>query len=186
MNLIIALALIALVVMGIVSSLISVYNRLVQLNYNVDKSFVNIDILLKQRVDEIPNLVTVVKENGKYEQETLNKLTELRTKYLNSNKIEDKVEVNNQINKSLQHLFAVSENYPTLQATQGFINLQQRVSQIEDMIADRRELYNESVNLFNTGIHQFPDVIFAKMLGYSDKNLLQITQQEKDYNGVQF
>ena len=82
---ILAYVIIGLVVLGLLNVLVSTYNRLVMLRNNVDKSFGNIDVLLKQRADEIPNLIKVVKESTKYEEGVLTKLTDLRTQFLNAN-----------------------------------------------------------------------------------------------------
>jgi len=186
MNPIIALVIIVLLVVGLVSVVISAYNKLVMLKFNTDKAFANIDVLLKQRADEIPNLIKVVKEYQGYEAGTLEKLTELRTRFLSATTTNDKVELSNQMDKAMKSVFAVSENYPTLQAAQSFTELQNRVSGLENAIADRREFFNESINMYNIGITEFPPVILARLLGYKEKTLLQISEQEKEYHGVQF
>lgn len=164
MILILAYVIIGLVVLGLLNVLVSTYNRLVMLRNNVDKSFGNIDVLLKQRADEIPDLIKVVKESTKYEEGMLTKLTELRTQFLNANSMEEKIEISNELQHQLKSVFAVAENYPDLKANQNFLMLQTRVSQLEDAIADRRELYNESVNMYNIGIAEFPNFILAKMM----------------------
>lgn len=181
-----ALLIVIVLVVALVSAGIAIYNRLVFLNNNADKAFANIDVLLKQRTDEIPNLVEVVKQNSKYEESVLQKLTQLRTQFLSSTNIDEKVSVSNEITKTFKSLFAVSENYPDLKANQAFLTLQNRVSQIEDHIADRRELFNDSVALYNTGIQEFPNVIFAGILRYNKRNFLQISEEEKAYEGVKF
>jgi len=186
MNPIIAIVIVVLLVAGIISVVVSAYNKLVMLRFNVDKAFANIDVLLKQRADEIPNLIKVVKEYQGYEAGTLEKLTELRTRFLSTTSTNEKVELSNQMDEAMKSVFAVSENYPTLQAAQSFTELQLRVSGLENAIADRREFFNESVNMYNIGITEFPTVILSKMLGYKEKTLLQISEQEKEYHGVQF
>ena len=183
---IIAYVIIGLVILGLLNVLVSTYNRLVMLKNNIDKSFGNIDVLLKQRADEIPNLIKIVKESEKYEETTLSKLTELRTRFLNTAVTEDKIALSNEIQSQMKSIFAVSENYPDLNANKSLQLLQDRVSQIEDAIADRRELYNESVNMYNIGIAEFPNLILAKIMLYSSKNLLQISEQEKKYDGITF
>ncbi len=177
---------IGLVVLGLTNTLVSIYNRLIMLNYNIDKSFVNIDVLLKQRADEIPNLIKVVKESIKYESEVLTKLTELRTDFLKATSVEEKVVLSGEMQNQLKSIFAISENYPDLKANKNFLTLQNRVSGIEDAIADRRELFNESVNMYNIGIAEFPSFILAKLLSYKQKQLLKITEQEKKYDGIIF
>jgi len=186
MNPIISIVIIVLLIVGLISVIISAYNKLVMLRFNVDKAFANIDVLLKQRADEIPNLIKVVKEYQGYEAGTLEKLTELRTRFLNATNTNDKVELSNQMDKAMRSVFAVSENYPTLQAAQSFTELQNRVSGLENAIADRREFFNESINMYNIGITEFPAVLLSKLLGYKEKALLQISEQEKEYHGVQF
>lgn len=181
-----ALLIVVVLVVALVSGGIAIYNRLVFLNNNTDKAFANIDVLLKQRADEIPNLIEVVKQHTGFEQSVLEKLTKLRTDFLSATNSDDKVALANETASTLKTVFAVSENYPQLQSSQAFNNLQQRVSSIEDAIADRRELFNETVALYNTGIQEFPNVLFAGMLRYNKRNFLQITEQEKVYNGVKF
>ncbi|UQB69893.1 LemA family protein [Epilithonimonas zeae] len=181
-----AYVIIGLVVLGLLNVIVSTYNRLVMLKNNVDKSFGNIDVLLKQRADEIPNLIKVVKESMRFEESMLTKLTELRTQFLNANSTEEKVELSNQMQNQLKSVFAVAENYPDIKTSQNFQLLQGRVSQIEDAIADRREFYNESVTMYNIGIAEFPNLLLAKPMMYGKKQLLQISEQEKKYDGVAF
>lgn len=183
---ILAYVIIGLVILGLLNVLVSTYNQLVMLCNNVDKSFGNIDVLLKQRADEIPNLIKVVKESMKYEETMLTKLTDMRTRFLNANSTEEKVKLSNEMQNQMKSIFAVSENYPDLKTNQNFQLLQNRVSQIEDAISDRRELYNESVNMYNIGIAEFPNFILAKIMLYGKKQLLQITEQEKKYDGIAF
>lgn len=183
---VIALIIVVLVVMGLANTIVSIYNRLVMLKNNVAKSFVNIDVLLKQRADEIPNLIKVLKESMRFEESLLTRLTELRTSFLKSDRPEEKVAISNAMEKQLKTIFAVSENYPDLKTNQNFQMLQSRVSQIEDAIADRREFYNESVNMYNIGIAEFPNFILAKFANYNEKSLLQISEEEKNYDGITF
>ena len=184
MNSVIALALAIFVLIGSGGLLISVYNRLVMLRHGVDKAFANIDVLLKQRVDELPELVKVVKASVEYERETLMQLTALRTAFLNRTDSEGKVALANQMEGALKSLFAVAENYPELRANRSFIQLQRRISALEDQIADRREFFNESVTLYNVGINEFPNLILARLLNYPQRSLLQIHPDETRYAGI--
>lgn len=186
MNYLIALFIVVFVMIGCGSMLVSLYNRLILLRHNVDKSFANIDVLLKQRVDELPELLKVVKASAAYEKETLQQLTELRTTWLASSRFEDKVAVSNELNHALKGLFAVAENYPQLRVNRGFLQLQQRISALEEQIADRREFFNESVTLYNIGINEFPNMIMAKLMRYQPKPLLEISSQETQYAGLTF
>ncbi len=173
-----------LIVMG--SYIVNIYNRMVMLSKNIEKSFANIDVLLKQRADEVPNLINVVKQSMNYEQSMLDKLTELRTRFLNADSTDQKVSIGNEMSAAIKSVFAISENYPDLKANTSLLELQRRISQLEDHIADRREFYNESVNMYNIGILEFPNFMFAKLMGYKEKTMLLITDQEKRYNGVEF
>lgn len=186
MNIVIAITISIIIIIAIISYGISIYNQLIMLNKNIEKAFANIDVLLKQRADEVPNLINVVKESMRYESTMLEKLTELRTRYLKAKNIDEKVNLDNQITSAMKTLFAVSENYPDLKANTSLLELQNRLSQLEDHIADRREFYNESVNMYNIGVLEFPNIIFAKLMGYKEKTMLAITEQEKAYHGIQF
>jgi len=181
-----AYVILVLVIIGLLNIIISTYNRLVMLRNNVDKLFVNIDVLLKQRADEIPNLIKVVKESMRFEESMLTKLTELRTQFLNSNSADEKVEISSQMQNELKSIFVVAENYPNIKTNQNFQLLQNRFSRIEDAIADRREYYNETVTMYNIGIQEFPNFILAKMMSYGEKQLLKISEQEKKYDGIAF
>lgn len=186
MNPLFGLIVLALILIFIVSSIIRIYNRLIMVNQNVDKAFANIDVLLKQRADELPELVKVVKKYMAYEGDVLNRLTAMRTKVLNTTDKDEKVKTYNELTTAFANIMAVSENYPDLKASDSFITLQLRASEIEDHISDRREMYNDSVNLYNISIQEFPAVLMAKPLGYSEKTLLQISAAEKQYDGIQF
>ncbi len=186
MNPLISYVIFGLLIVSAIGIVISLYNRLVMLKYNVEKAFANIDVLLKQRADEIPNLITVVKESMHYEESVLTKLTSLRTDFLNSTNSDDKIKTSNEISNIVKSLFAVTENYPDLKANKNFVRLQRRTSEIEDAIADRREFFNESVNMYNIGIHEFPNLILANIMAYKNKSLLEITEQEKKYDGIKF
>lgn len=186
MNQTVAIILLILLGVVVISFLINLYNKLVMLKFNVDKAYGNIDVVLKQRADEIPNLVTVAKHFMNYEEKLLTRLTELRTFYNNSTDANKRTEIANETSKALSSFFAVSENYSELKSNNNFLELQKRISDLENKIADRREFFNDSVNLYNIGIHEFPNVMLAKMLGYKDKTLLEITNEEKQYDGVQF
>lgn len=169
---------IAFVVFGIVGYLVGIYNGLIRVKHNIDKAWANIDVLLKQRHDELPKLIETCKVYMKYEKELLEKITEARTSFLNAPDIERKTKAENQLEQALKTLFAVSENYPDLNADKIFLQLQKRISGLENEIADRREFFNDSVNIFNIRIEQFPDIFFASALGYQKDTLLEIPKKE--------
>jgi len=161
---------------------IFIYNNLVTLKHSVSKSWSNIDVLLKQRHDELPKLVEVCKQYMQYEQETLEKVTQARSAVMEARSggdIKQLGQAESQLRMGLGHLFALAENYPELKANNSFQQLQRRITQLENGIADRREVYNEAVNLNNVRIEQFPDVIVARILNFKDFSLLEFTQEEK-------
>lgn len=165
---------------------ILVYNSLVSLKHNVTKTLANIDVLLKQRHDELPKLVATCKQYMKHEQETLERVTAARQSVsqaqLNNNMMALGM-AETEMRTGLGSLFAVAENYPDLKADASFQQLQDRISSLENNIADRREIYNESVNNNNVRIEEFPDVLVAKLCKFGAFELLQFTDAElKDVN----
>lgn len=164
---------------GILVYAVMIYNGLVRLKRNIEKSKGNIDVLLKQRNDEIPKLVDTAQEYMDYEQEVLNEITEARTEVEQANSPKEQAEADQMLRGALGNFFAVAEDYPDLKATEQFQQLQNRISEIEDKIADRREFYNDSVTTYNTRINQIPYNVMAKMMGYTEKEVFEATEQEK-------
>lgn len=161
---------------------IVIYNSLVNIKHNVAKAWANIDVLLKQRHDELPKLVEVCKQYMQYEQETLERVMQARSAVASAREHGDVPALGGaetQLRLGLGNLFALAEAYPDLKANDNFQHLQQRISGLESAIADRREFYNESVNINNVRIEQFPDVIVARLFNFSDKPLLEFSDEEK-------
>jgi LemA protein len=169
----------ALVVLAIY--VISIYNHLVRLKHNVSKAWSNIDVLLKQRHDEIPKLVETCKQYMKYEQETLEKVMQARSRVAEARQNQDVPQLGaaeGALRLGLGQLFALAEDYPDLRANDNFQHLQGRISSLENAIADRREFYNESVNINNIGIEQVPDLIVARLFGFGPRDLLEFEASE--------
>lgn len=183
---IVILVIVLFAVFGVIGYFVGIYNGLIQVRNNVDKAWANIDVLLKQRYDELPKLIDACKGYLKYEQSVLEKLTQARTSFLNATSVTEKTQAENQLAAGLKTLIAVSENYPDLKANQNFLQLQNRISGLENEIADRREFFNESVNVFNIRIQQLPDVLFANSLGYARRPLLEIPKGETADVKIQF
>ena len=181
---------ILLVLLGLLLILITygiiIYNGLISLKYNISKAWSNIDVLLKQRYDELPKLVSVCEGYMQHEQAVLENVTRARSMMDAAGSEKQITEASNAITAALRSLFAVVENYPDLKADRAFRQLQARVSQLEDQIADRRELYNESVNLFNIRIEQFPDVIVAGMMRLTPRELWQIEPAHREDVSLKF
>jgi len=161
---------------------VSLYNNLVSLKHAVSKAWANIDVLLKQRHDELPKLVEVCKQYKQFEQETLQRVIAARSQVQTAREGQDIAALGiaeGMMRSSLGGLFAVAEAYPELKANQNFMQLQTRITGLENGIADRRELYNDSVNIYNVGIEQFPAVLIANMFAYAEKPLLEFSAAEK-------
>lgn len=167
-------------VVGLIAYAVGLYNTLVRLSNNIDKAWSNIDVILKQRHDELPKLVDVCNSYMKHERETLEGVTNARSAYSRSTSVDDKAKAENQITKALGKLFAVAEQYPDLKANQEFLNVQQRISALESTIADRREFYNDSVNVYNIRIEQIPAVWVAQQIGYRARPLLTVAQSDRE------
>jgi LemA protein len=161
---------------------VMIYNSLVQVKHNVSKAWANVDVLLKQRHDEIPKLVEVCKQYRQFEQDTLQKVIEARSRVFAASQSQNMPalgQAETVLRASLGNLFAVAEAYPDLKTNQQFLNLQTRISALESAIADRREFYNESVNINNVRIEQFPDAIVAGMFHFPPRQLLEFQDAEK-------
>jgi LemA protein len=184
--LIVCIIIFVLVVIIFIGYFISIYNSLVRLKNNIDKSWSNIDVLLKQRVDELTKLLKTVKGYMKHEKEVLTKITEARTKFLNAKSVHEKAEADSFLTSALKSLFAVAENYPQLKASENFMQFQNRISTIEESIADRREFYNDSVNTYNIRIAQIPYVFVARSLGYESRDLFQAADLDKHDVDIDF
>ena len=166
-------------IVGILVYAVGIYNTLVRLSNNIDKAWSNIDVILKQRHDELPKLVQVCNSYMTHERETLESVTNARSAYSRSTSVDEKAKAENQLTRALGRLFAVAEQYPDLKANQEFLNVQQRISSLESTIADRREFYNDSVNLYNIRIEQIPAVWVAQQVGYRARPLLAVAQSDR-------
>jgi LemA protein len=170
------------VLVAVVVYAIMIYNNLVQIKHNVTKAWANIDVLLKQRHDELPKLVETCKQYMKFEQDTLTKVMEARSRVFTAREAQNIPQLGQAegaLRATLGNLFALAEAYPDLKTNQTFQQLQTRISGLENAIADRREFYNESVNVNNIRIEQFPDTIVAGMFGFKPTQLLEFQAGEK-------
>jgi len=160
---------------------VMLYNGLVQLKHNVARAWSNIDVLLKQRHDELPKLVETCKQYMKFEQETLARVMEARARVATareSGSVGSLGQAEGGLRATLGQLFAVAEAYPDLKTDRTFQQLQTRISALEDAIADRREFYNESVNVNNVRIEQFPASLLAGFFGFRAAELLEFAAAE--------
>jgi len=161
---------------------VGIYNGLVGLRENVKVAWSNIDVLLKQRHDELPKLVEACKRYMQFEQETLEKVMRARASVEQASTSGNVAAVGaaeRQLRAGVGRLFAVAENYPQLKTDETFKQLQGRITALEESIADRRELYNDQVNLNNIRVKVFPDVLIAQKFGFQPAQLLEFTNEEK-------
>ena len=166
---------------------VMVYNQLVQIKHNVSKAWANIEVLLKQRHDELPKLVETCKQYMKFEQETLTRVMQARSSVSDAREqrnINALGQAEGELRNAVGRLFAVAEAYPDLKTNQTFLHLQGRISSLENGIADRREFYNESANINNVRIEQFPDSIVAAFFSFRSAPMLRFASQEVADVGV--
>ncbi len=175
-----------LVILGVLALLIGyavlIYNNLVALKHAVSQAWANIDVLLKQRHDELPKLVETCKQYMKHERETLEAVMRARSAVAEAGERGDMGalgEAEGLLRMGLGKLFALAEAYPDLKANESFQHLQRRISALENSIADRREFYNAAVNANNVRIEQFPDLLIARAFGFGPAQLLEFAEAEK-------
>ena len=176
---IVVIFIISLVIIGLFSWFFTIYNGLIHVKENIKKSWANIDVLLMQRSDEIPKLIKVLKSFAKHEKKMFDNVMVARKSYLGANSITEKADADNQISDALKSVFALSEAYPELRSNENFLNLQDRISGLENEISDRRELYNESVNNYNIRIQSLPDVVIANAMGLDQEEMFQVHNLKK-------
>lgn len=166
--------------------LIGVYNGLIQQKNRVDEAWSDIDVQLKRRSDLIPNLISTVKGYAKHEKELFEKVTQLRTEALGAGSIDERAKKENMLTEALKSVFAVAENYPELKASENFLELQRELTDTEDKIQAARRFYNGMVRDFNTRIQVFPNTLFVRGLGFSERTLFEATAAEREVVTVSF
>ena len=167
-----------LIVVLLVAAFVGMYNSLVQLRNKADNAWSQIDVQLQRRFDLIPNLVEAVKGYMTHEQDTLAKVTELRTSWANASTVNEKAELDNQLSGALKTIMAVSEAYPDLKANTNFAELQEELRSTEDKIGYSRQFYNDSVTMYNTKLQVIPTNIIAGICGFKEKELFKTTSEE--------
>lgn len=171
-----------IIVIAIIIAIISTYNSLVQSRNKVRNSWSQIEVQLQRRFDLIPNLVETVKGYMKHEEETLTKVTELRTSWAKASSINEKADLDNKLSGVLKTIMAVSENYPDLKANQNFMNLEQELKETENKISYARQFYNDSVTIYNTKTETIPTNIIASLFGFKAEELFKVDSEEAKHN----
>jgi LemA protein len=158
---------------------VSLYNALVDVKHQVDQSWANIDVLLKQRHDELPKLIDVVKSHAGYERELVEKVTALRARTGSGALDSERLAAEDALSRGVGRLLATAEAYPDLKASGAYLELQRRLTGLEEQIAHRREYYNDAVNLNNVRMEQFPDLLLVGVAGLARRPLFAAQEQER-------
>jgi LemA protein len=177
---------IGFMVVGSIGYIVSIYNGLIALKNNVGRAWANIDVLLKQRHDELPKLVKTCEGYMQHERGVFDKLSEARAALAGARSVGQRADAENALTRAIGQFFAVAEAYPTLKADESFRQLQSRISDLENQIADRREFYNDTVTVFNTRIQQIPDTVVANWLGMTSAELFKVEDSDREDVKVEF
>jgi LemA protein len=165
------------VIVVLVLWIIMIYNRLVAMRQRVNQSFADVDVQLKLRHDLIPNLVETVKGYASHERGTLEAVINARNAAVSAQGPAQQAAAENMLTGALRQLFALSEAYPDLKANQNFQQLQSEIADIENKIAAARRFFNNAVQEFNTGIQQFPAVLFAATFGFTVQSFFDVGEE---------
>lgn len=184
---VLVIAVVAILVVVIVGGYVmAIYNGLIAVKNNIDKAWANIDVLLKQRHDELPKLVDVCKGYMDHEKGVFDRVMQARQTLMSAQGPAQKGKAEGEMHGALRQLFALAENYPNLKAQDSFRQLQDRVSGLESQIADRREFYNDSVNTYNIRIQSIPDVLIARSMGLSAREMYQVASADREDVKISF
>ena len=168
-----------LIPLTLIIFLIYAYNKGITAKNFVAEAFATMDVYLKKRWDLVPNLLEVVKQYAKHEENLLTEVTKLRTQNYASMSTNDKIDINNRLGKSLSCILAVAENYPDLKANQNYNLIMQQMSAIEDDIANARKYYNGTVRLLNNYCDLFPTNLIAAYFGIKHAKMFEINSEER-------
>lgn len=171
---------IAIVVVVLVLLMVLMYNTMIKKRNKVKTAFSSMDVMLKKRYDVMPNLVSMVKNYMEHESGVLTKLTELRSKVLKTNSIDEAIELNEQIENEMRNLRLTVENYPDLKASQNFLQMQATLNELEEQISAARRTYNAHVESYNTFISMIPINLFALLFGFKSFKLFEISEAERE------
>jgi LemA protein len=177
-----ALVILAVLVLWVIGA----YNSLVKHKIRSEEAWSDIDVQLKRRYDLIPNLLETVKGYAKHEKELFEKVTEARSIAMKAKGPEAKGEAENMISGALKTIFAVSENYPDLKASDNFKELQSELTDTEDKIEAARRFYNSNVRDFNIALDSFPTNIIGNIFKFVKKELFEANESERETPKVSF
>lgn len=165
---------------------IAVYNGLVAVKNNIDKAWANIDVLLKQRHDELPKLIKTCEGYMAHERGIFDRVLKARDALMSAVSPAQKGVEEGELMSAVRQLFALAENYPDLKAQASFQQLQNRISGLESEIADRREFYNDSVNIYNIRLATIPDMFVANTMGLKPREMFQVVAGDREDVKIEF
>ncbi len=165
---------------------IAVYNRLVTDRLKVHTQWSQIDVVLKQRFDVIPNLVETVKGYAAHEKETLQAVIDARAGYLSASGADEQMKASTELSGAMDRLMAVAESYPDLKANQNFLHLQQKISDMEEKLADYRQFYNDTVLRYNCLLLTVPTNLIAGMFHFEEETFFQVEERDKGSAAIKF
>jgi len=175
----IAVFVIGLIFLSCLIYAVVIFNELVRVRNETDRAWSDIDVLLKQRHDQIPNLVSACQGYMQYERQTLTELTQARASYAHATSLPEKAAAAALATGALKTIFATAENYPELKANQTFLQLLNSITDLEERIADRREFFNSAIATYNTRLRQFPEVFFAGIFGFRSRDMFQAAEGDR-------
>lgn len=159
--------------LGLVLYLGGAFNQMVRASREIDRAFANVEVVLEQRHDELPRLVEVCRGYMAHERAVLERVTQLRTRFEGSADVDTKVRTENELGRELDRVLVLAESYPELRAHELFRRLQQRLVALEEVIADRRELFNAAVTAYDIYVESLPARLLARPLGFRWRPLLE-------------
>ncbi len=171
----------AQIIIGVVVLLlIIIYNTMLKKRNKVKTAFSSIDVIIKKRLDVMPNLVSMVQKYMTHESELLTKLTELRTKATSTKDINENIELNQEIDSTMKKITLSAENYPDLKASQNFLHMQATLNDIEEQMSAARRTYNAHVEAYNTFIEMIPMNLFAFIFRFKKYKLFEVNENERE------
>ena len=166
--------------------IIATYNKLIRYRANVEEGFATMDVFLKKRWDMVPNLVETVKGYAKHESETLSNIIGLRSGGYSNMSMEEKIKSNSEISREMPKIFALSEAYPELKASENFLNLSNQLNRVEEDIANARKYYNAVVKKYNILVETFPSSLIAGMFHFKRQQMFNIDEASRENVEVKF
>lgn len=160
------------------------YNKFISQVARVDEAWADIDVQLKRRYDLIPNLMSAVKGYMEHEQETFQQVTEARSQAMQAGSVKEQEQAENMLSGALKSLFAVSENYPELRATENFQKFQDELADTENKIQAARRFYNANVRDYNTDVDQFPANVIANMASFDKRDFFELEEESVERENV--